>query len=102
MPFLTEPEASMSRNQLVAALKRLVNELPTIVAAAAAVAYVVGFDLDVTGAAERIEGVVAFVLWLLVRASTDGPVTLAEKRKHRQLLEAGDLPEFVHYDTDDQ
>ena len=77
----------MDREQIAELLKRLLNELPTIAAAVAAVLYVFGGDVDLTAVLERAEGIVGFVLWLLARQSLDGPVTLHAKRQHKELLD---------------
>lgn len=62
----------------MAALKRILNEAPSLVALALVVA-----GVDQTDYAPLVEfagAVGTFGTWLLIRAQNDGPVTVAENR----------------------
>lgn len=68
----------------MSALARVGNETPTIGVAVVAVLHGFGVDVsdeDVDHVVRGIQAVVGFALWLIARASTDGPVTIAQRRK---------------------
>lgn len=64
-------------NRVPATLRRLLNELPTIAVIAAGI-----LGLNESDAAvwqEAAASLAALVTWIVVRASSDGPVTLVER-----------------------
>ena len=65
-------------------LKKLANELPSILVALWAVLRVFGIEVDQeiqSAVFEAASAGIGLGIWLLVRRNTDGPVTVYEKKK---------------------